>query len=97
MELDRRKAYTKSTIDTVEVPVFSVFDAWKKYDYSENDFNKMKDLTLYLVRSKVKNMFLNRTYNLKYGKFLKHFSDVVEIIYYKIPSNVYCIRSITKS
>jgi len=92
MELDRRKAYTKSTIDTVEVPVFSVFDVWKKYDYTKNDFSKMKDLTLYLVRSKVKNLFLNRTYNLIYGKFLKHFSDVVEIIYYKIPSNVYLYK-----
>ena len=92
MELDRRKAYTKSTIDTVEVPVFSVFDVWKKYDYTKNDFSKMKDLTLYLVRSKMKNLFLNRTYNLIYGKFLKHFSDVVEIIYYKIPSNVYLYK-----
>eukprot|EP00438_Fugacium_kawagutii_P019097 Skav234725 [mRNA] locus=scaffold634:457313:460261:+ [translate_table: standard] len=92
VELDRRKAYTKSTIDIVEVPVFSVFDIWKKYDCSKNDFNKMNNLTLYLVRSKVKNLFLNRTYNLIYGKFLKHFSDVVEIIYYKVPSNIYKVN-----
>ena len=92
VELDRRKAYTKSTIDIFEVPVFSEFDIWKRYDCSKNDFNKMKDLILYLVRSKVKNLFLNRTYNLIYDKFLKYFLDVFEIIYYKIPSNVYKVN-----
>ena len=29
IELDRRKAYTKSTMDVFEVPVFSEFDIWK--------------------------------------------------------------------
>ena len=71
IELDRRKAYTKSTIDIVEVPVFSEFDIWLKYDYNKNDFNKMNALTLYFVKSKVRNLFFNRTYNLIYGKFLK--------------------------
>ena len=74
IELDRRKAYTKSTIDIVfEVPVFSDFDIWKKYDYSKNDFNKMNALTLYLVKSRVRNLFFNRTYNLIYGKFLNKY------------------------
>ena len=71
IELDRRKAYTKSTIDIFEVPCFSEFDIWKKYDYSKNDFNKMNALTLYLVKSKVRNLLFNRTLNLIYGKFLK--------------------------
>ena len=44
IELDRRKAYTKSTIDIVEVLVFSEFDIWKKYDYNKNDINKMNAL-----------------------------------------------------
>ena len=57
IELDRRKAYTKSTMDVFEVPCFSEFDIWKKYDYSKNDFNKMNALTLYLVKSKVRNLF----------------------------------------
>ena len=92
IELDRRKAYTKSTIDIVEVPVFSEFDIWKKYDYSKNDFNKMNALTLYLVKSKVRNLFFNRTYNLIYGKFLKKYYDDVEVIYYKIPSNTYKVN-----
>ena len=92
IELDRRKAYTKSTIDIVEVPVFSEFDIWKKYDYSKNDFNKMNALTLYLVKSKVRNLFFNRTYNLIYGKFLKNYADDVEVIYYKIPSNTYKVN-----
>jgi len=71
IELDRRKAYTKSTTDVLEVPVFSEFDIWKKYDYSKNVFNKMNALTLYLVKSKRRHLFFNRTYNLIYGKFLK--------------------------
>ena len=92
IELDKRKAYTKSTMDVFEVPVFSEFDIWKKYDYSKNDFNKMNALTLYLVKSKVRNLFFNRTYNLIYGKFLKKYADDVEVIYYKIPSNTYKVN-----
>ena len=92
IELDRRKAYTKSTMDVFEVPVFSEFDIWKKYDYSKNDFNKMNALTLYLVKSKRRNLFFNRTYNLIYGKFLKKNADDVEVIYYKIPSNTYKVN-----
>ena len=92
IELDRRKAYTKSTMDVLEVPVFSEFDIWVEYDYSKNDFNKMNDLTLYLVKSKVRNIFFNRTYNLIYGKFLKTYYDDVEVIYYKIPSNTYKVN-----
>ena len=92
IELDRRKAYTKSTMDIVKIPVFSEFDIWQKYDCEKNCFNKMNGLTLYLVKSKVKNMFFNRTYNLIYGKFLKKYADKVEIIYYKVPSNVYKVN-----
>ena len=92
IELDRRKAYTKSTIDIFEVPCFSEFDIWQKYDYSKNDFNKMNDLTLYLVKSRVRNLFFNRAYNLIYGKFLSKYADDVEVIYYKIPSNTYKVN-----
>ena len=92
IELDRRKAYTKSTMDIFTVPVFSEFDIWLKYDYSKNDFNKMNALTLYLVKSKIKNLFFNRTYSLIYGKFLKKYADDVEVIYYKIPSNTYKVN-----
>ena len=92
IELDRRKAYTKSTMDVFEVPVFSEFDIWLKYDYNKNDFNKMNALTLYFVKSKVRNLFFNRTYNLIYGKFLKKYADDVEVIYYKIPSNTYKVN-----
>ena len=92
IELDRRKAYTKSTMDIFTVPVFSEFDIWLKYDYSKSDFNKMNALTLYLVKSKIKNLFFNRTYSLIYGKFLKKYADYVEVIYYKIPSNTYKVN-----
>ena len=63
-----------------------------EYDYIKNDFNKMNDLTLYLVKSKVRNLFFNRTYNLIYGKFLKKYYDDVEAIYYKNPSNTYKVN-----
>ena len=70
--------------------VFLEFDIWRKYDYSKNDFSKINALTLYLVKSKRINLFLNRTYNLIYGKFLKKkYAEHVEIIYYTIPSNTY--------
>ena len=92
IELDRRKAYTKSTMDVFEVPVFSEFDIWRKYDYSKNDFNKMNALTLYLAKSKVRNLLFNMTYSLIYGKFLKKYADDVEVIYYKIPSNTYKVN-----
>ena len=32
IELDWRKAYTKSTVDILEVPVFRTFDMWMKYE-----------------------------------------------------------------
>ena len=88
IEIDKTKAYTKSAMEIVRVPVFSRFDIWKKYDYDKNDFNKMSKYTLYYVKSRVKNMFFNKSHNLIYGKFLKYYSDVVEIIYYKTPSNI---------
>ena len=86
--------------------MFSEFDVWQKYDYDRNCFNKINDasadasrssaelcdLTLYLVKSKVKNMFFIRTYNLIYGKLLKKYADKVEIIYFKVPSNVYKVN-----
>ena len=86
VELDMNKAYTKGTMNITKIPIFCEFDIWKKYDYEKNDFNKMNELTLYLVKSKVKNMFFNRTYNLIYGMYLKEYKKYVEIIYYKIPS-----------
>ena len=46
----------------------------------------------YLVKSKGRNLFFNRTYNLIYGKFLKKYAEHVEIIYYKIPSNTYKVN-----
>ena len=57
VELDREKAYTKATMEITKIPIFSEFDIWKKYDCEKNDFKKMKGLTLYLVKSKVKHTF----------------------------------------
>ena len=52
----------------------------------------MNELTLYLIKSNVKNMFFNRTYNLIYGQCLKKYADKVEIIYHEVPSNVYRVN-----
>ena len=73
VEIDMNKAYTKGTMDITRIPIFCEFDIWKKYDCEKHDFNKMNDLTLYYVKSRVKNMFFNRSYNLIYGKYLKIF------------------------
>ena len=73
IELDRRKAYTKSTMDVLDSALsFLNLIFGKSMIIAKNDFNKMNDLTLYLVKSKVRNLFFNRTYNLIYGKFLKN-------------------------
>lgn len=54
-------AHTIAPIDTVRIPVFSEFDSWKKYDYQICDFSKINSFTLYFVKSKVRNILLNRT------------------------------------
>ena len=57
VEIDINKAYTKGTMDITRIPIFCEFDIWKKYDVEKHNFNKMNDLTLFYVKSKVKNMF----------------------------------------
>ena len=58
VEIDMNKAYTKGTMDITRIPIFCEFDIWVDYDYDKHDFNKMNDLTLFYVKSKVKNLFL---------------------------------------
>ena len=86
VEIDMNKAYTKGTMDITRIPIFCEFDIWINYDYDKHDFNKLNDLTLYYVKSKVKNMFFNRSYNLIYGKYLKTYFKHVDILYFKTPS-----------
>ena len=57
VEIDIRKAYTHALTEIVKIPVFTQFDVWKHYNYKEHDFNKMHELTLYLVKSKTHNIF----------------------------------------
>ena len=88
VEIDLNKAYTKGTMDITRIPIFCEFDIWTDYDHEKHDFNKMNDLTLFYVKSKVKNMFFNRSYNLIYGKYLKKYFKYVDIIYFKTPSKI---------
>ena len=89
IEIDMSKAFTYAMTLISEIPVFNQFDIWKEYDKRTMDINKNHDLTLYMVKSRDENIFLNQDFSLVYGKFLKQVSFQYEILYYKMPSHVY--------
>ena len=79
-------------MDITKVPVFNEFDIFKPYNNEE-----FKDLSLYVVKAKTPNFFLNKDYNLVYGKHLsylrlqKNLNDSAvdfEILAFKEPSQV---------
>ena len=47
---------------------------------------------MFLVKPKEQALFFNKTHCLVYGKFLKHYADKCEILYYKEPSRVYKVN-----
>ena len=65
VEIDKTKAFTWAFTQIKEIPVFSEFDDWMKW----ND-TKIEDLNLYMVEVYSSNIFFNKKYNLIYGKFL---------------------------
>jgi hypothetical protein len=67
IEIDRTKAFTAAFMEITKVPVFNEFDIWKPYNDSQ-----FKDTSLYIVKANKLNFFLNKTYNLCYGKFLSY-------------------------
>jgi hypothetical protein len=77
--------------ETVKIPVFIEFDVWKAYSYEQDEFSKLGELCLFLVRviDGTTLMFFNKPYLLMYGMFLSEFYDKVEILYYKQPSKAY--------
>ena len=81
-EIDVSKAYTAAFTNMTKIPVFNEFDIFQPY---ENE--QIKDLNLYIVKSKNLSMMFNKVYNLVYGKFLNHFKDV-EILAFKEPSSI---------
>lgn len=87
VEIDINKAFTSAFVSIDRVPVFSEFDAWKRYD--KHGVEKINDLTLYFVRCRFTNLMLNKQFGLVYGMFLKKNVDDVEIIAYKVPSHIY--------
>jgi hypothetical protein len=67
VEIDRTKAFTAAFMEITKVPVFNEFDIFKPYNNEE-----FKDLSLYVVKAKTPNFFLNKDYNLVYGKHLSY-------------------------
>ena len=73
IEIDMSKAYTSAFMAIDRVPVFNEFDIFKPYPEGQ----KIEDLNLYIVSGTESNkLFFNKTRNLCYGAFLKHFPDV---------------------
>ena len=66
VEIDKTKAFTWAFTQINEIPVFSEFDDWKKWDDT-----KIEDFNLYMVEVKASNIFFNKKDNLIYGKFLR--------------------------
>ena len=106
VKIDKTKAFTWAFTQIKEIPVFSEFDDWKRW----ND-TKIEDLNLYMVEvgraslnsntfgveAKASNIFFNKKYNLIYGKFLTKMIENktdLKIICYKKP---YYIRKVNYS
>ena len=79
--------------------MFNSFDIWKKFNYKTHDYDKLHELTLFLVKPKEKALFFNKTHCLVYGMFLKYYADKCETLYYKEASRVYNVyyRKITNN
>ena len=89
-EIDRTKAFTWEFTQIKEIPVFSEFDDWKKW----ND-TKMEDLNLYMVQVYSSNIFFNKKYNLIYGRFLTTMIENktdLKIICYKKPYYIHKVN-----
>ena len=91
-EIDVRKAYTHAFNQITEIPVFNQFDIWKQFNYKTHDYSKFHELTLFLVKPKKQALFFNKIHCLVYHKFLKHYADKCEILYYKEPSRVHKVN-----
>ena len=92
--IDKRKAFSKSASDIVQVPVFEEFDVWKPYG-DKSDVHKYGDYTLYLVKACQANIFFNKKFNLVYGKHLKQLISrgvIVKILFYKKPSHRHKVK-----
>ena len=96
VELDRSKAFTSALLEINEIPVFTQFDVWTKYDRKIHDISKMNKLTLYYVRNwyKEENQILfNKDYCLIFGIFLQLLDlDKISILYFKEPSKTYKVN-----
>ena len=91
-EIDVKKAYTHAFNQITEIPVFNQFDIWKQFNYKTHDYSKFHELTLLLVKPKKQALFFYKIHCLVYHKFLKHYADKCEILYYKEPSRVHKVN-----
>lgn len=104
VKIDKTKAFTWAFTQIKEIPVFSEFDDWKRW----ND-TKIEDLNLYMVEvgraslnsntfgveAKASNIFFNKKYNLIYGKFLTKMIENktdLKIICYKKPYYIHKVN-----
>ena len=85
IEIDLRKAFTSAFLKIDEIPIFNEFDNFLKYDG-----NEIQDFNLYVVQPDQigVNLFLNKKYNLVYGKFLQQLEHI-KILFYKSPSFIH--------
>jgi hypothetical protein len=83
-EIDISKAFTSELANITKIPMFNEFDHWKSWKPCHS--YTINELSLYVVKTNKIDLFFNKRYCLVYGKYLKHFLDNVDILYYKEPS-----------
>jgi hypothetical protein len=86
VEIDVSKAFTAAFSKIKKIPVFNEFDSFTPYDNSD-----IEDLSLYIIKATRFDLFLNKTYNLCYGMFLKNLTNI-EIIAFKQPSLIQDVK-----
>ena len=76
-EIDMCKAFTHTLTQITHLPIFNEFDIFKPYQGEE-----IEAYTLYIVKSNIPNLMLNKKFNLCDGIFLDTMSNI-EILYSK--------------
>ena len=79
-EIDICKAFTHALTQITHLPIFNEFDIFKPYHGEE-----IEPYNVYIVKSNIPNLMLNKEFNLCYGIFLNSMTNI-EILYSKKPS-----------
>ena len=93
--IDTRKAYSYQATKITHIPVFKDFDVWKPYT-KKNDFNKVNNYTLFIVRACRSHIcFLTKKNNLVYGKHLKELIKrgvAMKKLFCNVPSYIHRVK-----